>query len=171
MPDMSRAPILSGVNQAIEWTWLAPRSKRSGIKRKLAMTSRTSASIGKRRPLPAHRAERVRAGPRSKMQANRSSRSSFLKVTVRSALLKPAVPERLGARSPCTPESRCWRCLQHASERRRMSSRTPIAIDRALRGPIRKECARWADAARAISVCPKPIWAMWPLLPPSMSFN
>ena len=69
------------------------------------------------------------------------------------------------------PESRCWRCLQHASERRRMSSRTPIAIERALRGPIRKECARWAYAARAISVCPKPIWAMWPLLPPSMSFN
>jgi hypothetical protein len=64
----------SGVNQAIAWTWLAPRSKRIGIKRKLDMISRTSVSIGKRRPLPAHRAERVRAGPRSKMQANRSSR-------------------------------------------------------------------------------------------------
>jgi hypothetical protein len=46
-----------------------------------------------------------------------------------------------------------------------------IAIGLALKERILRACAPWAYATRGISVCVKPIWAMWLLLLPSMSFN
>jgi hypothetical protein len=58
-----------------------------------------------------------------------------------------------------------------ASGRRRMRSSRPIATGRGLKEPIRRVCARWGYAARAILAYAKPIWAMWLLLPPSISFS
>src|SRR6266516_7006166 len=91
--------------------------------------------------------------------------------TVRSVPVGTPVREPLAARSPCTQRSRCRRFLRRASGRRPMSSRTPIAIGQALKGPMLKECRLWACAAHAISVCPKHIWPMWRLLQLSTLFN
>jgi Transposase DDE domain len=57
------------------------------------------------------------------------------------------------------------------AEKARRLSRTPIAIGQALKALILRQCAPWAYAARGISVCTKPIWAMWLLPPQSLSFN
>ena len=62
MRDMLRVPISSRRNLTMGWTWLAPPSKRTGIKRRPATTSHTSPSIGKRRRSPAHKDGSVRAG-------------------------------------------------------------------------------------------------------------
>src|SRR6266700_1655572 len=75
MRDMLLLPISSRRNLTMGWTWLAPPSRRTGIKRRLATTSRISPSIGKPRRSPVPRDGPVRAGHRSQMQALFAARS------------------------------------------------------------------------------------------------
>jgi hypothetical protein len=79
-------------------------------------------------------------------------------VIVRSVRLKPPVQEPLAAPSPYTQESRCRHCLQHASGRRRMSLRTSIIGEQALKEFIRK-----ASASEGIAT----LTLYWPAQNPS----